>query len=336
MLAFLVVACGDDDPAVPDAATPSIIDAAAPDAPTPDAGDPNLLSSWGLYSDIDTKTIASDVVEFRPTHALWSDAAVKRRWIRLPPGTQIDTGNMDRWEFPIGTRLYKEFVRDGVLVETRIIEKRGDGREDYFMGAFIWDLDETDAVFAAEGGIDVNGTGHDVPDEDTCWTCHFGDVNRALGFSAIQLSRPDDPPNLDSLAADGLLTDPPPAGEDYAVPGNAVEVAALGYMHANCGHCHNETGTSRPDTNLILRLEVADRTVEDTTIYRSTVDVALDNFLVPPFTTRVVPGDPDASGLVHRMAVRGTMDEMPPLATEIVDDDGVAAVSAWIEALSTM
>jgi hypothetical protein len=29
--------------------------------------------------------------------------------------------------------------------------------------------------------------------------------------------------------------------------------AALGYLHANCGHCHNQNGTSWPDTQMMLR-----------------------------------------------------------------------------------
>jgi len=320
---------GDADAArVPDAA-------AIDDAPRSDAAPPSRerLSEVGLYADIDEKILADGVIEFAPTHALWSDGAVKTRWIALPAGTQIDTSDMNRWQFPVGTKFFKEFVRDDVRVETRMIEKLGDGPMDYWMGAFIWELDESDAVFAVDGGADVNGTDHDVPDAETCWTCHLGEPTRTLGFSAIQLSRPVGDITLLSIAADGWLTDPPAAGVDYPVPGDAVVAAALGYLHANCGHCHNPSGTSWPDTSMHLRLRVEDRAPEDTTIYTTTVDVPLDRWLVAPFTSRVVPGSSSLSAIVVRMSNRGTMDEMPPIATELTDPTGLDAVTTWIDGL---
>ena len=40
-----------------------------------------------------------------PRYPLWSDGAEKQRYLSLPPGTQIDTSNMDDWKFPVGTRV---------------------------------------------------------------------------------------------------------------------------------------------------------------------------------------------------------------------------------------
>src|SRR5262245_37473351 len=88
-------ACGDDDDG--DSEAPMADDGT--DAPTHAGTDgpfvaPTMLSQTGLYSNIGTKTIASGVVEFEPRWMLWSDAAVKRRWIWLPPGTKINTSDM--------------------------------------------------------------------------------------------------------------------------------------------------------------------------------------------------------------------------------------------------
>ena len=63
---------------------------------------------------------------FSPQYPLWSDGAAKRRWISLPPGTAIDASRPDAWEFPRGTRLWKEFSLDRP-VETRFIERLPDG-----------------------------------------------------------------------------------------------------------------------------------------------------------------------------------------------------------------
>src|SRR6185436_16418070 len=51
---------------------------------------PATLSETGLYCDISRLVPATGVRSFRPRFALWSDGAQKRRFIQLPPGTQID------------------------------------------------------------------------------------------------------------------------------------------------------------------------------------------------------------------------------------------------------
>src|SRR5688572_2248112 len=69
---------------------------------------PSLLSETGLYLS-DMTTLGPGVRPFEPGHELWSDAAEKKRWIALPEGEAIDTSDMDYWDYPIGTRLWKEF-----------------------------------------------------------------------------------------------------------------------------------------------------------------------------------------------------------------------------------
>ena len=44
----------------------------------------------------------------------------------------------------------------------------------------------------------------------------------------------------------------------------------------------------------------------------------------------MVAGDPEQSGLLARMKIRGSKDQMPSLATEIIDPAGVEAVTRWI------
>ena len=110
-----------------------------------------LLSETGLYLDMATKELAPDLIEYEPAYKLWSDGAEKRRWLRLPRGTQIDTSDMDHWVFPIGSMFFKEFALDGRKLETRIVARLGADADDYFMGAFRWNEDESDAVFVREG-----------------------------------------------------------------------------------------------------------------------------------------------------------------------------------------
>jgi mono/diheme cytochrome c family protein len=291
-----------------------------PDAPLP-AELPLHLSETGLYSDFANKVVADGTIAFAPVNVLWSDAAVKLRWLQLPPGAKVNTAVMDHWEFPVGTRLFKEFSLDGKRLETRIIWRvrdTGNREVDTLLGAYVWDDTESEATFAPMGADNLRGTEHDAPSADTCWRCHVGESGHILGFSALQLG------TLDALP----LTDPPPAGTVYAAPN-----PALGYLHANCGHCHNPNGSGWVDSKMILRLDVDETDATTSKAYQTTVGVALTHWIGNGYTDRIVAGDPDASAIPARMASRDHNVQMPPIATEFVDDDGVALVRAWIQSL---
>lgn len=296
------------------------------------------LSETGLYavdaSGAMTSALGEGVREFRPSYEFWSDGAVKKRWIRLPPGASIDTHDMDHWGFPKGTKLWKELAKDGKRVETRLIEigcdaepahpERGSG--EYFLGAFAWNADGTDADLAPNGG--PGG----IPSQDACTRCHGSEPGGVLGFSALQLSEPELPLTLTSLAAEGRLSDPPAKGTTYRVPGDAVTKPALGYFHANCGYCHTEGGRAFFVNDQQLRLSIADTQKTDareTSVFQSIVGKKAQGF-VDEGWVRVVPGQPDKSFVFHRMT--STERRMPPGRVD-VDTRGVATVKAWIESL---
>src|SRR6187551_3736871 len=109
---------------------------------------PSLLSETGLFAGAD-ETLEEGVFAFTPQFELWSDGADKRRWIWLPPDTQIDSSDMDAWVFPHGTKLWKEFSRDGVRVETRLIQKSATGS--WSMVAYQWRADLSDAEAVPDG-----------------------------------------------------------------------------------------------------------------------------------------------------------------------------------------
>ena len=61
-----------------------------------------------------------------------------------------DARDPDAWEFPPGTRFYKEFAL-GRRIETRMIERAGDGS--WRFGTYVWNDEQTDAALvSAEGG----------------------------------------------------------------------------------------------------------------------------------------------------------------------------------------
>ena len=337
---LIVLACGSTE-------SPSPLEEKPPVLPPEPYARPayTRLSETGLYSDFGARTLSADVLPFAPGNVLWSDDAAKERWLHLPEGAQIDTSDMNRWVFPIGTKVWKQFSLNGVVLETRLIERYGTGREDYWMGSFVWDEAHSDATFVEEGAADVLSTPHDVPNEDQCWSCHNGESGRLLGVSALQLSAPSGGEvSLERLAEDGWLSAPPPAGTRYVPPGDELTAAALGYLHANCGHCHNSRGTAWPDTQMVLRLNVDELpgaggdpasgvAAEATQVYETVVAQAVQYFRDEDYPIRIVPQHPEQSAVIGRMQVRGPRAQMPPLGTEVVDATGVDLVTRWIASL---
>jgi hypothetical protein len=283
VLAAMIPACDHYD--VCDTPDPTVLAAA-----------PQRLSETGIDG--------ADVIAYEPRFELWSDGAEKQRWIRIPPGADIDRTDMDDWRFPVGTRLWKQFSRDGVPIETRMLEKIAPADDAWLMVAYQWDEDGGDATIVPDGVANARGTTHDVPSATQCRGCHDGRHSRVLGYSAIQLDT------------------------SLMLPGTEIDKAALGYLHANCSHCHNTARPARtgsrcydPEHDFDFRLLTTQlATVEGTAVYRTAVGNVIQ------------PGSPEHSHLVHLVSGRaGT--RMPPLGTEVVDSAAVVLLERWIQAL---
>ena len=294
---------------------------------------PVVLSETGLYRDIATKEVARNVLPFTPQFPLWSDGAEKHRWVHLPGCAKIDTGDMDHWEMPVGTKIWKEFVVGRVRVETRYLHRWGPDSNDFAFQAYQWDQAATDATQVPRDGVkDANGTAHDIPGEWECAVCHGHTQERVLGLGAIQLSHAGPGLTIESLSAAGRLTVP---SASFVVPGDATARAALGYLHGNCAHCHNPSPKAVWFTKMFsLKLFTTAATVAQTDAVTTAVGVAPEKFVHPGITARIAGGDPAASGVAYRMTVRGSTDTMPALGSEIVDPAGVALITGWISGLA--
>jgi hypothetical protein len=291
-------------------------------------GYPTLLSETGLFTDMATETLGAGIRFYQPKYTLWSDGATKRRWLYLPPGAQVDTSDMDFWTYPVGTRVWKEFTVGGKRVETRLLRKAGPDLDDWIMIAYQWKDDQSDAVAVPDGVVDASGTPHDIPDQRTCHICHDNTKGHLLGVGAIQLSHQLEGLKLTDLMSEGRLSNPP-AGP-FTLPGNAVESAAIGYLHANCGDCHNRSSPLYPGISMqLFELTGQLATVRDTTAYQTAVDQPYPGNI----PDRIVPGDPDSSEIYVRMDLRGS-GQMPPVCTKLVDPTGVALIGKWIGSLS--
>ena len=314
-------------------------------APAP-SWPPATLRDTGLYSDWATKTIARDNLPFSPQYPLWSDGAKKSRWVRIPKGAFIDASNPDVWRFPVGTRLWKEF-RFARRAETRFIERT---RAGWQFASYLWNDDETEAPVAPELGARSapirEGLYHRIPSRTDCRACHEAGPVHVLGITALQMSpdrdpnalhaEPPDPGSLDltSLVARGIVrglprriaSTPPRIAAAYAHGARGArlpehELRQLSHRRRRAGvaglraELHDQPGRGEPPPALLTAVGKP-----------SHFKVSSD----PDIVERVCAGHPEKSMVVARMASRYPLLQMPPLGSQLVDEEAVALIKRWI------
>ena len=328
---------------------------------------PRRLSETGLYAGGGTRVVDTRNRAFAPQYPLWSDGAAKRRWVRLPAGATIDVNNIDRWDFPVGTRFWKEFAFDGHKVETRFLWKVSATK--WVFASYAWNQEQTDAMLVPEAGLAdaasiAPGKQHSIPSVTECRSCHDSERTEILGFSALQLSDDRDPNALhaEALSAEmmtlrslvderlispsrpELLTAPP-----RIEASSAQARAALGYLSTNCGSCHNRE-SSIASLGLLLKHEFGDRGpgigdrgsgIRGQGASRLLCTPALattvgrkGHWVVPadPEGSRVInPGKPELSSLVQRIRSRRPSSQMPPIGTVVQDRAAIDLLTAWVQ-----
>jgi hypothetical protein len=248
--------------------------------PAQTAADPPLaanLRDTGLFEQGSVDLIRAANEPFTPQFPLWTDGQAKRRWLYLPPGTAIDKSDPDHWEFPPGTRAWKEFSAEA-RIETRLIERLADGS--WRFASYVWNPEGTEARLAPAEGIPKRG----IPSRLDCLACHEGAPAPILGYSAVQLGG----------AVDAR---------------NSRERAALGYLHGNCGHCHNANALEA--TGLFLAQSAA---APGESAARSRASVA-----------------GRAAEILRRVRSGNPYVRMPPLGVTAADAHGLESVQRWIQ-----
>ena len=172
---------------------------------------PALLSGTGAFSDTPNRTPASGLIPYPPNTPLWSDAAVKSRYLAVPnnggpitPDEQIGFLPTNSWTFPAGTVFVKNF--DLVVnetnanvplrrLETRLLVRDINGA--VYGVTYKWRPDNSDADLLTgslnEDIVITNASGVRTqtwyyPSPADCLTCHTPLAGYVLGVNTRQLN----------------------------------------------------------------------------------------------------------------------------------------------------
>lgn len=264
---------------------------------------------------------------------------------------RANSSDADAWRFPVGTTFWKEFAWGGRKVETRMIRLLPHG--EWGLATYVWNEEQTDAMRAPDEGVPAAyeiapGVRHSIPAAADCRVCHASSPATVLGFTAPQLSDDRDPlaPHAEPLSATAItlrtLVDEgrvSPARSDWVSrPPRIRETdpdgrAALGYLSANCGGCHNRRGPlARLGLDLLHDSGGAPDSPEPGV--RTTIGAA-SKFMMPgrESSTVIAPGAPELSVLLHRMESRSPSAQMPPLGSVVEDHEAIELVRRWVSTL---
>jgi uncharacterized repeat protein (TIGR03806 family) len=309
------------------------------------------LSDYHLFTDLAGRQPNAGLTPYGLNSPLFTDHAVKSRFVFLPPGTAAVFTGVGVLDFPVGAVLVKTFAYPADMrrpneavrsIETRLLIRKTSG---WVAQTYRWNADQTDAVLKRAGGraevsfIDQTGQtrriDYAIPNQNQCKECHQLDETltpigpKARNLNGVFAYGEGQENQLAHWVRKGLLSGAPPLHQvprtarwdDVSAPLND---RARAYLDANCAHCHNPRAAAS-NSGLFLTLEenrspalgfgkqpvAAGRGAGD-------LKVAID------------PGHPERSILTYRMASTEPGVMMPELGRTVLDDEGLDLIRQWI------
>jgi uncharacterized repeat protein (TIGR03806 family) len=232
------------------------------------------------------------------------------------------------------------------LIETRLLVHARSG----WVGLpYVWNDAETEAILEVAADPTVVEWTHPsgahytihytIPNTNQCMECHAkSKIMTPLGPKARNLNKDypytDGPANqLAYWTKIGYLKGAPTPDRAPMAPvwddprSGSLEARARAYLDINCGTCHNPQGSAN-NTGLYLTSAETD-------------PLRLGVCKVPVSAGQgagslrfgIVPGEPEASILVHRMASTVPKVMMPEIGRTVAHEEGVALITQWVAAM---
>jgi uncharacterized repeat protein (TIGR03806 family) len=283
---------------------------------------------------------------------LFSDYALKERFVWMPEGASaslLDDGDID---FPEGAVLIKNFYYEDLIntgkkriVETRLLIKRPKGWDPL---TYVWDDQQSDATLSIIGDLKkVSGrdqTGQEfaidylVPNKNQCKGCHERDRNIVtIGPKLKNLNKdfsyPDGLKNqLQKWTEENYLRGYEQARDiakfaRWDDPNADLSQRALAYLEVNCGTCHNPSGPAYVSG---LYLHSSETNPYNLGICKAPVSAGKGS---GGHQYDIVPGHPEKSILVYRMETTEPGAMMPEVGRKLVHQEGVQLIKDWISTM---
>lgn len=314
---------------------------------------PRKLSAWHLFASTqDVLKPNARVIPYDLNTPLFSDYASKYRFVRMPAGTSARYNDDSVFEFPVGTVFAKTFAFpvDGQpgrerLIETRLLVRSNSG---WVALPYIWNDHQSEAYLQLVPDpvpvkfTDASGQRHDftyqIPNVNECGQCHdHNNQLQPIGPKARNLNKdfsyPDGTANqLVRWTQLGYLQDAPapnlaPRAAMWSAPASGwLEDRALAYLDNNCAHCH-QPGGSAGYTGVDFRLDHFDSLRAGFCKHPNSAG----NMAGRQYD--IVPGDPQNSILVYRLASTAPKVMMPQIGRATVHAEGLTLIRSWIASL---
>ena len=317
---------------------------------------PHRLSTFGLFEGEGVSQVPVDgVVPYSVNSQLFADYALKRRFIKLPEGIPAAYYPNKTFAMPVGTIIAKTFsyprdMRDvslgEKLLETRLLIR---GKAGWGGLTYVWNFKQTEAFLEVAGHNTVNTwvdlagniqvNDYMIPNTNQCKQCHTLNGKMVpIGIRARHLNRNQDyaggsENQLAYWSRTGMLTGAPSSEEaprlaDYDDPTTgSVDERARAWLEVNCAHCHTK---GAPSWNTGLDLMAAQTDSSLFGVYKSPTAAGRGT---GGHQYDVVPGKPEESILIYRVASTEPDVAMPELGRSMVHTEGVELVWKWIEGM---
>lgn len=316
---------------------------------TVDTTYPTKLSDTGLFADLTDLSFNPGIERYDVNLPFWSDYAKKSRWFMLPNDSAtfgyVQDGN---WDLPTGAVWIKHFDMEltrgnpttAKRLETRLLVKNATGS---YGVSYRWNDAGTEAYLVDDGGEDFDMTVSisavptnvhwRIPSRSECLACHTPAGGHGLSFETRQLNRTGSLGGstgnyLELMAQAGYLSNAPtqfhnlPKFASLSDTTQTLETRARSWLAVNCSYCHQAGGTAPGVFDLRPELSLTQANLIGTHV---AVELA-------PTHRALVRGDALASIIRNRSAGSGGYTRMPPLATAVIDPEGVQVLTDWINA----
>ena len=289
-----------------------------------------------------------DVLPYEPASSLFTDYALKKRFVWMPEGTLATyNGDGNVLELPVGAVIIKNFYYNNVqpsnttrIIESRLMIRKSTG---WIFAEYVWNEQQTEATLQMDGSftpiswIDGNGinqnTNYRIPSDVECLICHKT-VSNPIPIGTKPQSLNSDYPFSEGMKnqlskwieygyLDANIPNQIETVVDYKDVSEPLDLRVRSYVDINCAHCHKEHGHCDYRPMRLAYSETADP-------INLGLCVEPQEFINGSLAYIIKPSDKSRSMMYYRLGSTLPSERMPLLGRTIVHEEGLQLLEDWI------